>query len=119
MGLAAMFLIALTMVQRAYGMQTYRSAGLAEESWIGFPVSVGWVSAALVPGAAFRFRGLLEERSLKKMFKDRRKKPLIQARRQPGLGPSRVDRAPASVESGKRTVAHRRMRGWSWQALLF
>jgi hypothetical protein len=73
LGLAAMILIAVTMVQSGRGMETYRSVWLVEDSWIGFLVFIGCGIAALVLGAAFRLRHYLEQRSFEKKFEDRSK----------------------------------------------
>jgi len=73
LGLAAMILIAVTMVQSGQGMETFRSAWLVEESWIGFLVFVGCAIAVLVVGAAFRLRDYLEQRSFEKQLEDRSK----------------------------------------------
>jgi hypothetical protein len=73
LGLAAMILIAVTMVQSGRGMETYRSVWLVEDNWIGFLVFVGSAIAALILGAAFRFRDYLEQRSFEKKFEDRSK----------------------------------------------
>jgi hypothetical protein len=72
-GLAAMSLIAVTMVQSGRGMETYRSVWLVEDSWIGLLVFVGCAIAALALGAAFRLRDYLEQRSFEKKFEDRSK----------------------------------------------
>jgi hypothetical protein len=73
LGLAAMILIAVTMVQSGRGMETFRSVWLLEDNWIGFLVFVGCAIAALVLGAAFRLRDYLEQRSVEKQFEDRSK----------------------------------------------
>lgn len=54
-------------------METYRSVWLVEDNWIGFLVFVGSAIAALILGAAFRFRDYLEQRSFEKKFEDRSK----------------------------------------------
>lgn len=73
LGLAAMILVAVTMVQSGRGMTTYRSMWRVEDSWIGFLVFIGCAIAALVLAAAFRLRDYLEQRGFETKFEDRSK----------------------------------------------
>ena len=68
LGMAAMILIAVTMVQNGRGMETYRSVWLVEDNWIGFLVFIGCAIATLIVAATFRLRDHLEQRSFEKTF---------------------------------------------------
>ena len=70
-GLATMIYLAVAAVQSGRGMETYHSAWLVEDNWIGFLVFVGCAIVALVLAAAFRFRDYLQQRSFERKFKDR------------------------------------------------
>jgi phosphotransferase system glucose/maltose/N-acetylglucosamine-specific IIC component len=73
-GFAVMMFLAVTAVKNGRGIGTYRTVWLTEESWISLLVFVGCGVAALLLGAAFRFREHCQWREFEKKFEDQSKR---------------------------------------------